>query len=270
MARNTRSRFGLLCVLGGLASGALADDQEKTLRATRESGDSKGAAIMVEIALVQFDRPDESEQRIPLLSELPVLGPLFRSSGGQEKDARAAAMIAATISASKIIIEHDPYVLKLEGGTLVSLVTGSKDAAGGKPPWKLISAPRLIVKSGQKASISVGQQVAYMTQREDGSLVVERSQDAFEGLSIELRASISDERSISIDNLNIKVSRVVGRQPIPDVPFDVGRPIIRTTATSASLNVSPDQVAVFRLPQAGDEQDIEPIVIILSAKTIEK
>ena len=129
-----------------------------------------------------------------------------------------------------------------------------------------IAAPRLLVYAGQDAALSVGREVPYMVARDDGSLVVERGENLIEGVFIELNVAEADGETIRFERLNIKISRVVGRQPIADVPFDVGRPIIQSRETDIALRLSAGQIAVVRFPR--DNPDDPPILMLLSAKVV--
>jgi hypothetical protein len=107
-----------------------------------------------------------------------------------------------------------------------------------------------------------------MAKREDGSLVVKRSDEAIEGVFIQLNVDKADESSISITDCRVRIARVTGRQPIEDVPFDVGRPIITTLETSTSLRLRPGNEVVLQWP--GPTENDPPIFVFLSAKLAEQ
>ncbi len=138
------------------------------------------------------------------------------------------------------------------------------DVLGG--PWTRICAPGIISLLGQEARVRVGRQIPYMVKREDGSLVVEHGdkiEDKIEGLILTVMASEVSESSVLLDKLSVELSRVVGREPIPGVPFDVGRPIIRTMAASTSMRLAPDQCVIIEMPTTPDD---EPVFVLVQAR----
>ena len=140
--------------------------------------------------------------------------------------------------------------------------TGAKlsDADGA---YRIVTAPRLLCKVGEEASITIGQSVPYMVQRDDGSLVVKQF-DETEGIAFHVLIDGADAEIVSFQRLRLRISDVVGRQPIPDVPFDVGRPMIRTMEASTALRLGADQLAIFALPNSAPDAD--PIYVFLAAE----
>lgn len=119
--------------------------------------------------------------------------------------------------------------------------------------WEEIAAPRLICLSGQQAQMRVGAQIAYLDRREDGSLVVKHLEEA-EGLDVEVTVGEVTKSAVELKSLSVKLTRVVGREPIEGVPFDVGRPILKTLAVTLAFRLSPETVVIMALPRKGEEQ----------------
>lgn len=135
-------------------------------------------------------------------------------------------------------------------------------AAEEDSPWTELSAPNIVCYVGQTSAIDVGARVPYMVKRPDGSFVME--QDEPEGLHVELEVGEATASSVRIDNLEIKLSQVVGREAIPDVPFDIGRPQYRTRHVRTALRLAPDKVAIIPLPL---EQ--EQVYVLVAARLIQ-
>lgn len=146
------------------------------------------------------------------------------------------------------------------------VLNGAQEAASA---GQLLTAPRLLAYVGEEASVSVGRQVPYMVQRDDGSLVVERSDDLLEGIFYDVtvsdvNAAQSDGEWTCLVDFHLKMSNVVGRQPIADVPFDVGRPIISSQETNSTVRLAAGTNVVMRLPKPS--ADDQPIFVVLSVK----
>lgn len=129
--------------------------------------------------------------------------------------------------------------------------------------WTTLTAPRLTCQVGQEACITVGEAVPYLVKRDDGSLVLERL-EAVEGITIRVLVDTADKDSVTFKTLRIKITQLIGREPIPDVPFDVGRPIVRSVEASAALRLGTEKLAIIALPvtHPGDR----PIFVLLRAK----
>ena len=143
----------------------------------------------------------------------------------------------------------------------------SAEAAVAQEKFSVLSAPRLIAYDGQLAAVSIGQAVPYMVQRPDGSLVVERSDELTEGLSVEMKGQITDDGGVTVTITRFKLTRVVGRQPIADVPFEVGRPVLHAIETSAVLRLGGQHAGVIRLPREDEDDDI--MLVLVRAQALE-
>ncbi len=121
---------------------------------------------------------------------------------------------------------------------------------------KLLAGPSVKVMPGEKATVRMGQQIPYMVKRGDGSLVVEHSTELLEGVELEFLVGEANEKLIVLKEARMRITRVAGRQPIADVPFEVGRPIMATREVSTSLTVAPGRWVLIRLPQADDEGSV--------------
>ena len=180
--------------------------------------------------------------------------------------------VGGTAAPGRTIGEKDVIfdVLACDADKLFApVLAGEKDPAAGT----LITSPRLIAYLDQESSIDIGRKVPYMVQRADGSLVVEESDDLVEGLSVKVKVSdvsqseSGDPPTCQFD-MHVKMSSVTGRQPIADVPFDVGRPIISSRETVSRLRISSGTDVVIHLPQP--DGDDEPVFVVVSGKIIEK
>jgi hypothetical protein len=138
--------------------------------------------------------------------------------------------------------------------------TESKPAAGSdRITWEVIAAPRLVVSLHQPAAVTIGQSVTYLEPREDGCLTVVHQPDVFEGVELRVTVESIDAERVHFENLSFSLSRIVSREPIPDVPFDVGKPMIETRQVSTAFVISRDQVMLLRLPH---EREDDPYIIV--------
>ncbi len=133
--------------------------------------------------------------------------------------------------------------------------------------WTQIVGPRIICFVQQAASCQVGRtEIPYMKQREDGSLIVDYWTET-EGLSIDVNASAADAAGVTLEQLAVKITRLVGREPIPGVPFDVGRPIIRTMSVSTAMRLAPDKTAIIEMPTVAEDE--KPVFVLIQARLAE-
>ena len=108
----------------------------------------------------------------------------------------------------------------------------------------------------------IGTWVPFMVLRQDGSLEVQHSESLIEGLTIAVKVDRLDTDHISIKELNIRNSRVISRQEIPGVPFDVGRPLVHSMEVSCSLVLDPRHVGIIPLPR---EFGTDPTIVVFLA-----
>jgi hypothetical protein len=134
--------------------------------------------------------------------------------------------------------------------------------AGSDSLWSELSAPRIISNVGQPAAMDVGAKVPYMVKRPDGSFVLEQGEA--EGLHIDLEIGQATASTVRIDRLEVKLTQLVGREPIPDVPFDIGKPRYHTRHMRVALRISPDKVAIIPLPV-----DQEQVFILVTARLVQ-
>jgi hypothetical protein len=146
--------------------------------------------VMIEMRLLQINVSDNTA--VPLISDLPVLGSLFRKSAepkatprdnsgenvgtGRQVTRRTSESDAKPIDGSLgMVVAARDWELRV--GELVLHVRGDeiKAVAGtkeGTKPWEIVTAPRLLLAVGQAAAVQVGRTVPFMMQRDDGSLVL--------------------------------------------------------------------------------------------------
>lgn len=260
----------------------------------------EGPWVMIKLHLLQVNVWGSSS--VPLISDLPVVGPLFRvgtepkatprgDSGenvgtGRQGSRRTSESGLKPIDGSldMVVAARDwelrvgELVLHVRGGE-IKAVAGAEE---GTKPWEIITTPRLIMFVGQSAAVSVGRRIPYMTQRDDGSLVVapaeswrfdggpdfRQDEPNFEGVYFSVLVDEAEDEIVSIKELRLKISKLIGRVPIDGVPFDVGRPIMQNTEASMSLRLKPDQTAVIALPR--DKNDQPPIFMMLEARLIRR
>lgn len=226
--------------------------------------------VLIYMRLLQVNTTGAVE--VPLLADIPVLGSLF----GKGADATATpsndpgepvlrpidGSLNMAVAARDWELRVGEIVLNVRGDEITA-VAGVEE---GVKVWEILTAPRLLVAVGQFAKVSVGQTIPFMVQRDDGSLVVERDEEVFEGVHFSVLIDRAEDQSVSIKEFRVKIGKLVGRVVIEGVPFEVGRPIIQNTEASMSLRLKPDQTAVITLPR--DDKEQPPIFMMLKARVI--
>ena len=184
---------------------------------------------------------------------LRLTADVVRLDGTDSKFGVALVSEGATIRA-------DQMTFRLAGGEL------QPTAAPGAPlplDWQTIAAPRLLTLLGQEATIEIGATVPYLVLRADGCLVVEESEDVREGMKLGVKIDRADAERISFGSVDLKISSIIDRQTLPGVPFDLGRPVIRTVSTPSRFSMAPDEVAIIVFPAQSD--DHTAILVLLRA-----
>lgn len=256
----------LMCSLAlALRFGAVAGlDDAKTSVVKRSPQNESGApAVVIRMWVVSFD-PSIDRAKLPLdldalARDAGLRGPLGLNSGS---DGRIQTNgLASKVARDKLAVNVGGYSLTMLDGSLVS---GGGDSSGGaSPPWQILAAPAVTALVGQPASISVGQPVSYLEPRGDGCLVLKQADDRVEGISIEMVVERASEKDVRFGRIDLKLSRVTGREPIPGIPFEVGRPIIDSRETTLGLTADPEKVSIIPLPQNKEDA---PILVFLTAK----
>jgi hypothetical protein len=249
----------------------------------------EGPAVMIEVLIVQLNA-----KAAPIDTQCASQKDAIVPQPQRDANTGSTVLLAPrdrNLLLFKRVLPWQPYAQNSPPAPPTSAQTPAADTIQPAPPaepvWNVISRPRLVISIGQAANVSIGSRVPYMVKRPDGSLVVEYIGERMrpEGLSFDARASEATAAGVWLDVVNFRLSQVVGREPIPDVPFDVGKPIFATCELSSpKLWIPADQVAVFVLtparggpqkpldvtadpPPPGEEQ---PICVLLAAKLVEK
>lgn len=124
-------------------------------------------------------------------------------------------------------------------GTGVPLFNGQ-----GTPPAdsavELLGAPRLVVLAGQEAQVRTATAPQYLVRRDDGLFSVETC-GPDESPQVRLELSVlplpSQEDMVDVD-LTLSVAVMIGREEIPGVSLDVGRPILKVREAQSRVRVA--------------------------------
>ena len=206
------------------------------------------ATVMVEVRVIQCDAAATEK-----------IGEETASEPAKVVELKADRIVLPSVLASSpeglsVLVAEGGFKLKLAGH-----IWSPTETSG----WTTLTAPRLLCRPGHEAGVCIGQKVPYMEMGDDSRLAVKYSEDT-EGITVTALVDEADDQTVSLESLSIRVSQVAARQPIPDVPFDVGRPIMRTAEVSTALRLDSDQLVIFALPQLGP--DDRPIFVLLSAR----
>jgi hypothetical protein len=102
---------------------------------------------------------------------------------------------------------------------------------------ELLTAPRMVVPAGERAQLRSGAAVQYLEQRDDDCFTLETlSPEASPGVYLEVKPVAGprqdDLETVDLDYM-LRVSTIAGREVIPGVGLDVGRPTIQTKEVSS-------------------------------------
>jgi hypothetical protein len=152
----------------------------------------------------------------------------------------------------------------------LELVTENPDARNpvlaSERPMTSISAPRILTRIGQAASIAVGKQIPYLERDADGHLQVRTDEDSFEGVRVTVEPEPHDGEGVSIKRLRVHFGLLAGREPLDGVPLEVGKPIMSSVAITGSVTIPPGHVAVIPMPTWDSELD--PILVLIRATPV--
>ncbi|MCB9846688.1 MAG: hypothetical protein H6811_11975 [Phycisphaeraceae bacterium] len=197
-----------------------------------------GEAISMEFRLFMIEPARPESEPTPVLVGIPLLRSYFTSR-----------------------LEAQP----LDRRTGVSIDGQRWDFTGEAPPSVvMLSAPRIVAAPGQSATITIGTSAQYLEPAEDGLFRLVDS-ESFEGVEISVRPKIDGEGVISLEPLEVRLSQVAERAPVTGLPFDVGRPTIRTVETRTSLRLSGPMI----VPLGDAPGRAGSLGILVSAETIE-
>jgi len=140
---------------------------------------------------------------------------------------------------------------------------------------KALATPQVVSLIGAPASIVVGRAIPYLQRRDDNALEVASSNDLTEGVTInvtirEVSAPHSLDSTEYVGEFDVRVNALAGREAIDGVPFDAGKPIIRTQAITTTLRTSAGQDVVMRLPPSADDASVVFVVIQTTFQSADK
>ncbi len=234
------------------------------LAATTVAGEEDSRAAQVDLKIIQINPLSPVGAGVITAWNAEVEMSRKHAQSGTEQPAGATPP-SQTIDENNVTFD----VLTCNADKLFEeVLTSEREAAAGT----LITAPRLIVCVDNESSIDIGRNVPYMVKRDDGSLVVEQSDDLLEGVFAKVKiAEVSQPKSCDVPtcqvDLHVRISSVTGRRPIIGVPFDVGQPIISSRETVSTLRIASGTDVAIRMPQPNG--DDKPVFAVLSVKIVE-
>lgn len=247
-----------------VSMGAMAPDDEKPAKAKSASAETNAsqdtpATAMVSLWVVRFD-PALPREELPFNVQATRNDPMFARH--LRRDAKGRVMTtgwASQIPLGDAIVDTSLHRLTVKDNQLQS-VGRTPDA--GPPPWTIVAAPRLLVQSGQRASVSVGKSVWQLVKQPDGCLKAEEAPGAMEGVTVDLMLAWVKPAEMRFSEITLRSSSVAAREPMADVPLDVGKPIMETRETNLGLTLDQGKIAVIPLPERPDDA---PILVFLTA-----
>lgn len=141
-------------------------------------------------------------------------------------------------------IDDDRWYLRL----------GEKHSISGQREDPMVSfamalaSPRILVREGEDATVVVGEQIPYLARRADGAFELRRSDEMTEGVTVDVGAPRKTDAGVAFERLAMRISEVIGREDVEGLPFDAGRPILKTTEVAFAPEIPRDRVAFVRVP----------------------
>jgi len=253
--------FLSMCV--ALSNGLIRADQLNSPASDAQPASTPDAAAkepgaLVSLWVVRFD-PSVPRDRLPInVQSEAVIGIHGRpdAQGRVRTDG-----LASQRETARPIVESGGFRLIVRNG---HLITEPMDPAntGGTPAWQIVAAPKLAVLRDQKASLTVGRPVAYLSTEKDDCLKLQEMPGVVEGVSVDLTLQWIKPEGIRFSELTLRVSRVSGREPVPNVPLEVGKPILESRETNLGLTLDTGRIGIIPLPERVDEA---PILVFITA-----
>ena len=258
----------VLMMCAFLSMGMLAaegDPPVATKQASAADASAKPATALVSLWVVRFE-PSVPRNELPFDVQGLRRDPDIAARLGTRPDGRTPTNgWASQVPVSKPAVEALGFRLTMKGDQLVTEPI-DKANASATPPWQIVAAPRLLVQTEQKASLTVGRPVVHLVKEEDGRLKMEEAPGALEGVTIDLTLAWVKPDEMRFSDITLRVSRILGREPLAGVPLEVGKPVMETRETNLGLTLDKGRVAVIPLPERPDEA---PILVFFTA-TAEK
>lgn len=233
-----------LCSLALCVAGAAAQELPLVAApaaAASPAADPSGEVVEIRAWFVAID---------PLLDRAALPG--RPTTVGQ---AGASAPTVTYHARADFAVRSGESVLRFDG----PLLTSAPADPALRTPWTILSAPRLLCVVGQAAEVSIRRTVPFMERGEGDCFVLREEPQLVEGYSLNLTPNTATSAGVQCQKTRIACTRLIGRQPVDGVPFEVGRPQLGTIELQLDLLLEPGKVALVRLP--GGEG--EPAVIVL-------
>lgn len=248
-----------LAFSSGLLRAAQDDAADRKARqVSKADADAKDQSALVSLWVVRFD-PSLPRDRLPINVQSEAI---VNIHGAPDANGRVRTDgLASQCDLTRPIVESGGFRLMVKGDQLVTEPI-DKSNAGGAPAWQIVAAPKLAVLRDQKASLTVGRPIVYLEKEKDGRLKMQEMPGVVEGVSVDLTLQWIKPEGIRFSDLTLRVTRVNGREPIANVPLEVGKPIMETRETNLGITLDTGHVAIIPLPERVDEA---PILVFLTA-----
>ncbi|MCX5691024.1 MAG: hypothetical protein NTV94_14765 [Planctomycetota bacterium] len=134
-----------------------------------------------------------------------------------------------------------------------------------------ISAPRILCRAGQPASIMIGRELEYLESAGGAGgeklFRVISGPDLFEGLRVEVTAS-GMQGPINVDRLTVRLSECVERQPLDGTDLPVGKPVMRTREVSTQFTIEPGQRGLIPIKADGQQEKPEHLLVVVRLERV--
>lgn len=290
----------LITTAAGASTGSAPSPQIADQTAAPSDAASQPAAeVFVNVRYIQVDstklrlsiegyRPSSADNPLPAVSTNAI-----RVEPADAMRDTSADLLNAREFGTLSLSDGDPDAPRFEGAVLngsAVFKTGlnqtawspgrQSSEAGAKPETpegiKVLVCPALLISSGKSAGFSSGFNRAYLADEGGGCLrlkwMASDGDDPIhsmtEGVSFKALVALQHDGTIKLDPMTLVYRRMIGREPIDGVPFDVGRPIIKTQKMSISLVINQKATAVFAFPR--DREDDALILALVQAYEVKQ
>ncbi|HVZ64087.1 MAG TPA: hypothetical protein VG936_05815 [Lacunisphaera sp.] len=180
----------------------------------------------------------------------------------------------AAADAPAAVVVPSPGTVAFEGDTL-ALHGAEFSWSGGKPPraFSPIGIPAIIAKAGEPAEIRSAATIQYLEKEADGSLRVrDIDRDSPEAPHCQLKVTVA-ALAVADGDLHVAcdldLTTLAGREKIPGVNLDVGRPLLAGFKDQLELTMRPGEWTAVRLQAVpdGDERLLLLMKVVAAAET---
>lgn len=130
-----------------------------------------------------------------------------------------------------------------------------------------ISAPRLLCRSGEPASIMIGRELEYLEPAGEKLFRAVGGPELFEGLKVDVTAALKDG-VIRVERMNVRLSECIDRQKLDGLDLPVGKPRMRTCEVSTQFDIEPGQRGLIPIRTHGQQENPDRLLVVVRLERV--